>query len=252
MVYPSKAAESIVIHAREVCKHEDSLRKVLEQVSLPSDLFTDSRQQGKVAYETDELVRAFLYQHVRGLSQNELASRLLGRVSILKRLGFTDPPSQQVLNTVWNDAFDVDTREIIKTAAQGIRKEALDHNVVDELLLPTRSTDEDEKGELTKEEAKLQRAQKLIQLARQYILPVIDSGRADNQQYSDEQIIDIFTKMCSQQGSANAEGEYAKLTGDDAVCSGATILRTFKLIATPSEEDAQLGLSDFHRTMEKI
>ena len=247
MDYPSKAAESIVIHAREVCKHEDSLRKVLEQVSLPSGLFTDSRQQGKVAYETDELIRAFLYQHVRGLSQNELASRLLGRVSILKRLGFTDPPSQQVLNTVWNDAFDVDTREIIKTAAQGIRKEALDHNVVDELLLPTRSTDEEhEKGELTKEEAKLQQAQKLIQLARQYILPVIDSGRADNQQYSDEQIIDIFTKMCSQQGSANAEGEYAKLTGDDAVCSGATILRTFKLIATPSEEDAQLKLSAFH------
>lgn len=52
--------------------------------------------------------------------------------------------------------------------------------------------------------------------------------------------------MCSQQGSANAEGEYAKLTGDDAVCSGATILRTFKLIATPSEEDAQLELSGFH------
>lgn len=166
MACPSQAAESIVIHASEVCKHEDSLREVLEQISIPTDLLTDSRQQGKVAYETDELVRAFLYQHVRGLSQNELASRLLGRVSILKHLGFTDPPSQQVLNTVWNDAFDVDTREIIKTAAQGIREEALDHNVVDELLLPTRSTDEENKnGELTKEEAKLQRAQKLIQLA---------------------------------------------------------------------------------------
>lgn len=156
MVYPSQAAESIVTHASEVCKHEDSLRKILEQVSLPPNLFTDSRQQGKVAYETDELVRAFLYQHVRGLSQNELASHLLDRVSILKRPGFTDPPSQQVLNAVWNDAFDADTREIIETAAQGIRREALDHNVVDELLLPTLSTDkEDEKGELTKEEAKL-------------------------------------------------------------------------------------------------
>lgn len=243
-------AESIVVHAETLCEREDHLWDVLDEVSIPVDLLTDRRDQAKVDFETEEMVRAFLYKEVRGFSQNELADKLGDSASLTKSFGFditdlAETPTQQDFSYVWGRLSD-DTQSIIESAAEGIAQAAVEHDVIAEaLVLPASDDDETEDDDEPDKKYKREKAQKFTRLARKHALPEFETGRAPHRDYEDEDIWDMFARICANKGSAHSESEYGWLTEDDLTCADGTFLRALKKAATPDDTDAQYSLDDF-------
>lgn len=242
-----KAAEALVAHAEVLCQREDHLWEVLQYLSIPEEMITDTREQHKTDFGTILLVRAFLYRHVRGVSENELAEHLQTRPSLIKSFHFDltdlrEAPTQPTLNHAWHK-FSDDTQAIIEAAATGIRAVAVEHGVISEALVPS---DPDEKADEDESEAEYtkQKATKTIRLARKHAFPEFESGRALNRTYDDEAILDMVARICEHKGSAHSEGEYGWLTDDELTADGSTILRVLKQFATPTDEDAQLTIDD--------
>ncbi|SDF89302.1 transposase [Halorientalis regularis] len=241
-------AEALVTHAEAVCDYADHLWRVVGNLSVPTDLLTDTRDTAKVTYSTEQMVRCFLYAEIREFSHNELADQLHTRPALCKQFGFTTPPTQQTLSETWR-ALDDETQRVIDESAIAIAHVAHENDVISEALLPT-SPDEDKRD--TDEQAteqdrewKRQKATKTIELARRYAFPVFDSGRADNRTYDDKAILEMVARICTMGESAHGEGEYGWLTDDDTTASGDTILRVLKQFATPGTEEAQLTIDDF-------
>ena len=114
-------AESIVVHAESLCQHEDHLWDVINQLSIPVDSLTDKRDQSKVDFETEGMVKAHLFMRIRGVSQNEFAEQLSTRSNLIKSVEFDvnsldAAPSQQDLSYAWCN-FSEDTKKIIEAAA---------------------------------------------------------------------------------------------------------------------------------------
>src|SRR5699024_7075047 len=76
------------------------------------------------------------------------------------------------------------------------------------------------------------------------LFPEFESGRTLNRQYDDEQILDMFARICAHEASAHEEGEHGWFTDDDLTAHGSTIFRVLKLFATPDSEDAQLTIDE--------
>jgi len=242
-------AESIVVHAETLCEREDHLWDVINKLSIPVDLLTDHRDQNRVEFETEEMVRAFLYKEIRGFSQSRLAEELGKSSSLVKSFGFSikdleDTPSQQDFSYAWGK-FSDDTQAIIEAAATAIAGVAVEHDVISEGLVPSPPSDDEENNEQTKREYKKEHSTKTIRLARRHVLPEFQTGRALHRIYSDEAIWDMFARICERTGSAHSEGEYGWLTDDELTCHGSTFLRAIKKAGTPEDMDAQFTLSDF-------
>ena len=240
-------AQGIVAHAETLCQREDHLWDVISELVLPVDHLSDKRIQNKITFGTEPLVRAFLYQRAKGMSQNELAHRLHTRPSLIKACGFdirdrNNAPQQGTINHAWRQ-FSKGTQKIIKAAAKGIAQVAVENDVIAESLVATDPSKEDD-TEQTEREAHRQKTTKTIKLARQHAFPEFESGRAVNRTYEDEEILEMFTRACAHRGSAHSEGDYGWLTDDDQTAHGSTILRVIKQFATPSDEDAQLTIDD--------
>lgn len=239
-------AESIVVHAEALCEREDHLWDVINRVSIPTDLLTDHRNQETAEFKTEEMVRAHLYMRIRGFSQNEFANRLAKRPSLIKSCGFRikdldDAPLQQSLSYAWC-SFSSKTQEIIEAAAEGIRLEAVEKGVIAESLVASPPEKEEEESEQSRREYKRDKTLKTVQLARKHALPEFNTGRACNRQYEDIELLDQVARICSNNGSAHSEGEIGFLLDDDLTCSGDTLLRALKLLATPDDESMQLTL----------
>ncbi|MFC3477734.1 transposase [Halobacterium litoreum] len=242
-------AESIVVHAETLCEREDHLWDVINQLSIPLDLLTDHRDQSKAVFETEEMVRAFLYKEIRGFSQSGLAEELGTSSSLVKSCGFNikdlgKSPSQQDLSYAWGE-FSGDTKEIIEAAATSIADVAVEHGVISEGLVPSRPSDDIDQSGQSQREYKREHSTRTIRLARSHMLPEFKTGRAPHRIYSDEELHDMLVRACERKGSAHSEGEYGWLIDDDQTCAGSTLLRAIKKIATPEEMDAQFTLSDF-------
>lgn len=244
-------AQAIVTHAESLCQHNDHLWDVINELVVPTDLLTDTRNQNKVKFKTDEATRAFLYKEIRGLSQEELADRLQDRALLLKRFHFnvqnrTKAPRQPTISNIW-DAFGDGTKRIIKAAAKGIAQLAVEHGVIKESLVPILHEDdeeEDEDDDGDDDDTGRGKMTRTIKLARKHAFPEFESGRTLNRTYEDEQILDMVARTCAYKGSANSEGEYAWLTDDDHTAHGSTILRVLKKFATVDASDAQLTLDE--------
>lgn len=241
-------AQDLVDAASRLCEQEDHLWDVIQQLSIPTDRLTDTRDQDDVDFHTDEMVRAYLYLKVRNLSYNEFADQLAKRPSLYKSLGFDNsdadnPPTQQTFSYIWGQ-FGDGTKPIIEAAAEGLRLEAVEHGVVAESLVPTPPEDQDD-DEKPDKAYKKEKSQKTIRLARRHAFPEFDTGRAPHRIYEDRELFDMFARMCNNQGSAHSEGEYGYLTDHDLTCNDKTFLRAIKKAATPEDMDAQLTFDDF-------
>jgi len=242
-------AESIVVHAETLCEREEHLWDVINKLSIPIDLLTDRRDQNKVDFETEEMVRAFLYKEIRGFSQSRLAEELGKSSSLVKSFGFSikdleDAPSQQDFSYVWGK-FSDDTQAIIEAAATAIAEVAVEHDVISEGLVPSPPSEDIEQNGQSQREYRREHSTKSIRLARRHVLPEFKTGRAPHRIYPDEAIHDMFARACERKGSAHSEGEYGWLIDNDQTCHGSTFLRAIKKMGTPDEMDAQFTLSDF-------
>jgi hypothetical protein len=244
-------AEALVTHAEAVCEHTDHLWRVVGNLSIPTRLLTDTRQESKVTYSTEQLARCFLYAEIRDFSHNEVADRLQTRPALCKLFGFDDPPTQQTLSETWR-AFSDTTQRILTESATAIAHVAYENDVISEALLPTNPNEDDEKDTAQnpkqQREWKRQKATKTIKLARKHAFPVFDSGRAENRTYDDDEILEMVARVCTMGKSAHGEGEYGWLTNDKTTASGDTILRVLKQFATPSGDDAQCTFEAFQNT----
>ena len=244
-------AQAIVVHAEALCEREDHLWDVIGTVGTLADQLTDTRQQGKVTFGTDEMVRAFLYMQIRDFSQNELATYLEERPILLHRFGFdvsnrAEAPTQQAISEIWEN-FSDETQQIITAAAKGIGHAAVEHDVISEALIPYVDSDADEDDETddkTRAEQYREKATGTIKLARKHAFPEFESGRTLNRTYDDEQILEMIARICMHNGSANSEGEYGWLTDDESTASGSTILRVIKQFATAVDDNSQLTLEE--------
>ena len=238
------AAQALVIHGEKLCENVEHLWDLMKFLSIPTDYLVDTRQQHKVTHETEPITRAFLYQHARGFSQNELADQMEDHWILVERFGLESAPTQQALSDVWGK-FGADTREIIEAAGIGLRRTAVENDVIAEALVPTDPSDDEDTE--TKEEEKeytRRKGKKTIKLAHKHAFPEFESGRTLNRQYDDEQILDMFARICAHEASAHEEGEHGWFTDDDLTAHGSTILRVLKLFGTPDDEDAQLTLEE--------
>jgi len=242
-------AESIVVHAETLCEREDHLWDVIRQLSIPVDDLEDARDQNRVDFETDEMFRTLLFKGIRGISQNELAQRLGREPSLVKSFHFDitnlkNTPTQQQLSYT-HGKFSEDTQEILNRTVAGVRQVALDNDVLTEALVPSVPTETEEEGAQSTSEYKKEKAQKTLTLARKHVLPEFDTKRAAHKTYSDEVILDMFARICANNGSAHSEAEYGWLTDDDLVCDDSTFLKAIKKIGTPDDADGQLTFADF-------
>lgn len=237
-------AQMLVSQAEKLCEHVDHLWDLISFLSIPTDYLNDTREQHKVTHETEPITRAFLYQHARGFSQNELANRMETRPMLVHRFSLDSAPTQQTLSNAWGK-FGADSREIIEAAGIGLRDTAVENDVIAEALVPTALSKNE--GDGTKEDEKAytrQKAKKTVKLARKHAFPEFESGRTLNRSYDDDQILDMVARICAHKGSAHEEGQYGWITDDDLTAHGSTILRVLKLFGTPEDDDAQLTLGE--------
>lgn len=242
-------AEAIVVHAKAICEREDQLWDVVGELSIPTDCLTDPREQHKVDFGTAAMIRAFLYQHVRGFSRNKLSDHLAERPTLVKRFGFDTSqahraPTQQCLNDVWTK-FSEDTQNIIRQAAAVIANLAVEHDIIAEVLVPTLPPDEDDEDHQSCREYKKEKSRKSVRLARKHVLPEFNTERAPHRTYPDDVLWDMFARMCANTGSAHSESEYGWLTDHDLTCADSTFLRAIKKAATPASIDAAYTHADF-------
>ena len=240
-------AQVIVAHAETLCERESHLWDVISRLIVPADHLTDTREQGKIDYDTVPFVRAFLYQHIKNLSQNELAKQLESSSLLVKSCGFDvrklgEAPGQGTINHTWRK-FSDGTQHIIEAAATGIAAVAVDEGVIAESLVATDPA-ENEDPEESKQEARRKKMGKTIKLAGKHAFPEFESGRAINRTYEDEDILEMVARACAHCGSAHSEGEYGWLTDDEHTAHGSTILRVLKQFATADGQDAQLTIDD--------
>jgi hypothetical protein len=166
------------------------------------------------------------------------------RPILVHRFGLESAPTQQALSDVWGK-FGTDTREIIEAAGIGLRRTAVENDVIAEALVPTEPPEDeaDEEDEDDKEYTR-RKAKKTFKLARKHAFPEFESGRTLNREYDDELILDMVARICAHEASAHEEGEHAYITDDDQTAHGSTILRVLKLFGTPDDEDAQLTIDE--------
>jgi hypothetical protein len=235
----------VVIHAEQLCQHEDHLWDVLEQVSIPLEQIEDRRQPWKVTYDTEAVVRAYLFGEVYGYSQNRLAEELSRHPSLQAAFGLDPPPTQQSLAYIWK-RLSPRTRRLVVAAGKGIARAAVREGIISEALTPaTPATSTEATAEETTRETVRRKSKKSLRLARRHILPEFDTKRAANRQYSDEELFEVAVRMAASDGSAHSEGEVGWLLDDEATCHGATFLRALKKLATPEGDLQQTDLQEF-------
>ena len=243
-------AGAIVVHARKLCESADYLRRVLSELSIPTEPLADHRQTASMNFGTEPMARVYIYQTICDLAQSEVADRLQNRPSLLKGLGLDQPPSQQNISYAWRQ-FSHRTKTTLEAAARGIASETRDHDVISEALIPMEldegqdDLEDDEQTDSTVPRAHVrEHRSKVVELARRHGFGKFDSHRAENRVYEDEQILDLFSDACLTQGSAHSEGEAGWFLDENDVCDDSTFLRVIKQFATPENEEVPASVQE--------
>jgi len=193
------------------------------------------------------MARVYLHQQIYDLAQSEFADRLETRPSLLKTFDLTKLPSQQSISYAW-EKFSMQTKQTLDAAATGIALEAVDHGVIMEARVPIVPSDNDTHGDENEPTATRKHVRehgsKVVELARRHAFGEFDSHRADNTVYEDEQILDLFSLACLNQGSGHSEGEASWFFDENHICDDSTFLRMLKQFAMPAGQDVLVSLQE--------
>jgi hypothetical protein len=241
-------AEAIVHHATKLCETTDHLWRVIGEVSIPTTGLTDRRQQHKVTYGTEIIVRIYIYQQIYGLTQSEVATRLGNRPALLKELGVSKASTQQNLSYAY-EQFSSQTTAILDAAATGIAQAAVDQGIIMEARVPIFPNEDDlideGDGPTASREHVREQGGKLVKLAHRHGFSEFSSHRAENRVYEDEEILDLFTTACLTRGSAHSEGQAGWFLDENDTCDDSTFLRVMKQFAMPANQDLPRPLQEY-------
>ena len=255
-----QAVEMLVERAESRLETADTLAEALRDLIVPQTFGTDlydpdgNGTSGSMRIEDDDdddtfpydsMVKFFLYEKVKSISDNELQDELDKWSHRVRWLGADRAPRQQTFSYTWDHRFTPQTRHAIEVAAEAIGNAAADEGVIREALAPRNLTDEDTGDEeMPKREYKRQRINKTTELARRHAVPFFKTGRADNKKYSDRDIFETQARMCTTKTAAYSEGQVGWLTDDDYTPDGSTLLRAFKQVGQDGDESHQSTLQD--------
>ena len=81
----SAAVDGLVEQADELCGVHDHITRIIADLDIPPDSFSDQYSHSGQAQFDFEPVRMFLYQHAREFNDSELTRRLIGSAKDLYR-----------------------------------------------------------------------------------------------------------------------------------------------------------------------
>ena len=231
----------IVSQFANLCPIHDHITRVIAAFDIPTDRFADSDHPEKARYDLAPIIRLFLYQHVRGFTQNQLATRLHGVAYVSIRLGLAGSLGQQAISYTWRQRFSLGERRAITQAATAIQKVCTDHDLSNDGE-PRTHPDTIDNARISDD-----RIIDAIERARNRDLAEFDIKRAANATYDDvlffeRQAYLALTDAGTTTRSKTATQRFARASGYDDVPVGDTHLRTMKQTATPAE---QLRLDEF-------
>lgn len=129
--------EQVVHHATTLTKTHDHSSWVIAELELPIQNLSDQYSQvPSHGYEFDGMLRVFLYKHIGGFSDSELARRLAQWPYLRLRFGLERGPTQQTLSYTWRNRFTPELRDFITSAANGIQTRPT-NNTLDSPEQPT-------------------------------------------------------------------------------------------------------------------
>lgn len=221
--------------AEDLCPVHDHTTRVIANLDIPVDQFTDYDELGKATFDLAPVVRLFLYQHVRGFSQNSLEDRLQGVAYVYIRLGLSRPPSQQTISYNWRRRFSLRERRAIKQAAAAIQEICAEHELGAEgepRIHPDKVDDTEIADDLIVD---------AIEQARTRGLAEFDTKRAANTTYDDILFFErqAFLNLAdagTTTTTATDTRRFERATDREQTPHGDTHLETMKQTACPPEQ----------------
>jgi len=243
----AQATELLVERTETHLEAEDNLTRALKKVVVPETIGTDHySRRASDGFPFESMVKLYLYKQIKQYSDAEFERRLTNWPYLRRRFEVSKAPRQQTFSYTWNTRFSPETKRALDAAAKAIASKAVEENVIRAELAPSdpdEETDLEDDGTPTRE-YKRKKTRRSVRFARKHAIPYFETARAENKSYSDTNIFEILSRMCSQRGSANSESEYAWLADDDYTPDGSTILRAIKQIEADTN-DQQRSLEEF-------
>lgn len=232
------AMDALVEQAAELCDIHDHITRVIANLDVSQDTFSDQYSHSSTTdFVFESVVRMFLYQHARGFNDSELHRRLKGTAYVFIRFRLERPPTQQAINYMWRRRLSLTDRRAIMATAREIRAVAATHDIIADGEPRLDPGDVDDAG-VTDEQI-----MQAIRVARDRGLAAFETDRAANAQYSDEIFFERQSYLnMADVGSTTPRRRFDRLSDWDETPHGDTHLRTMKKIGAI---DDQLTLADF-------
>ncbi|ELZ98076.1 transposase IS4 family protein [Haloferax mucosum ATCC BAA-1512] len=237
---PSRRATALIKQAERLCHVHDHITRVIANLEIPEDTFTD---QYTKAYpdelDFEAVVRTLLYQNACGFSQREVYSRLRRWAYLQIRFGLNRAPTQQALSYTYRNRLSIQDRQTLTTVAEGIREVAAEHDLLSapDEGPPIQPEERGEKG-LTDDE--ILRA---VRIARDRVFTEFATGRAANAKYEDEVYWELQSYLSmTAHGKRETKRRASRLSQRPEMPHGDTHTRAIKKMGAP---DPQTKLPEF-------
>nr|WP_239640524.1 transposase [Halococcus morrhuae] len=232
------AVDGLVEQAEELCDVHDHITRIIADLDIPPDSFSDQYSHpGQAQFDFEPVIRMFLYQHAREFNDSELTRRLTGTAYVFIRFRLSRSPTQQAVNYIWRRRLSLADRRQIKATACAIREIAANHDLIspgEPRLDP---------GEIDDAGVTDDQIMRAIRIARDRGLSAFDTDRAANTTYPDEVFFERQAYLnLADVGTTTPRRRFDRLSDRAKTPHGDTHLRTMKKVGAADE---QTTLDDF-------
>lgn len=245
--------EGVAEEAEGLCHIHDHITRVIANLNIPTDKFTDYDNPGRARFSLPSSIRMFLYKEAREFNQMETIRRLRGATFIYLKFNLTRTPTQAGLSHMWRTRFTMEERRVIERAAKRIREICKKHDIVDKTE-PTPDA-EDIRGK--KLEAK--QVGDAVQRATELGFDEFSDPRADNAKYDLQAYFERQGYVNFARAGVSTESHLFEIISErEDVPAASSHNRTLKKVADPEHQtnlwnftDGQ-GPSDWKRIRDAV
>ena len=241
---------SLVEQTRELCGLHDHITRVVADLDVPREIFTDRYPRpNKADFAFESVVLMYLYQHARGFDQSELHRRLAGTAYVYIRFDLPRPPTQQAISYIWRNRLSLADRRTIKATAREIRDIAAERGIVSDDE-PRLHPNEVDATEITDDQI-----MDAVEAARDRGLDEFDSERASNTTFGDLVFFERqgYLNIADRGTTTRSKGSskrFERISDRRETPHGDTHLRTMKKTAAPPEQTTLNEYEDDRRPMD--
>lgn len=234
----STAVNDLVEQAEELCDVHDHITRIIADLDISRDTFSDQyAHPGQAQFDFEPVIRMFLYKHAREFNDSELTRRLKGTAYVFVRFRLSRSPTQQGISYIWRRRLSLADRRQIKATARAIREVAANHDLIspgEPRLDP---------GEIDDAGVTEDQIMRAIRIARDRGLSAFETDRAANTTYPDEVFFERQAYLnLADVGTTTPRRRFDRLSDWAKTPHGDTHLRTMKKVGAADE---QTTLDDF-------